>query len=141
MNRRGSGGEMLAFFMFIFLLGIVGASIAWGVNSYFKGEYDFRYEEARLLNLDVKDCLEKNDFFSEGFDFYSACGINKDIKGLFVLVKSSDREFLIGVRDFETQCQLSAKNFNYPRCFSSELVKGEDYTIITGSNNLKEGVR
>lgn len=135
MNKIGAGGEMLAFFMFIFLLGIVAASVSWGVNSYFSGEYDFRFQEARLLNQVVLDCLEYDNFFLTGFDFHASCGVDRKFENLFVLVRQGDKEFVIGTRDFETQCGLNKKNYNYPRCFYSKL---GDYEVVTGSNNVRE---
>jgi len=144
MNKLGEvAGSGLLFFVFFLMMIIIGASISGGVAMFYGQGYDFRETESKVLFDGVLDCfMEKGElFFENNFDIFDECNFNENIlsKNHLILIRriSDDEEKFIGVRDFETQCFLDARENNVilPLCVNSSIVKnGERYNFLVGSN-------
>jgi len=137
INKKAEAGDQIMIFAFLLILFIIGGGIAFGVSLFFTSDYDTRQVDADLLNYKIKSCLSDNDIdFSNPKNFYTTCNINKNITQEFflILIKQNQKE-VFNYHGDETQCSLSEKNPNYPKCTNSTLIKNNnEYYIMTGSN-------
>lgn len=138
MNRLGSG-EGLMFFAFIFIMGILGAGIVWGVSSFFGSGYDGRNVEASTLLDSLKVCFQEHDFFSPGFDVSKECGLNANVidDGKHFIFVNGSKSFIYGVSDYINQCNFEGAKLNsgYPVCVNGTFVKdGARFDVVVGSN-------
>lgn len=130
------GLQPVSFLPFIALLLIIGAGVVFSTVSFYGKGYEYRTVEAQVLLNVVKECLNEQDPFSADFN-YSDCNLNSNIQTnhLISITRDDGKQISIGVSDYVTQCALSAKNENYPRCVSERVVtRFGSYTILTGSN-------
>lgn len=144
MNNKGAG-EALMFFGFLFICFIIITGVALGVIGFYGKGYEARKAEAIVLQGKVLDCFYENDFFSEEFDFYSACGISEgSLESHLVYFESegdSEKVFFEGVLDYKTQCPIGEKNENFPRCVNGAASKnGESFVYVFGSNQQSRSV-
>ena len=138
MRRKGAvAGSGILFFVFFFLMILIGGGIALGVYAFYGEDYDFRYAESELLLQEIMDCLENEKSIDEGFDIIGKCGFNKNVLESEHLVlikdKNGDEIIFIGVRSYEEQCKLKGKQF--PKCAKGSVIIGDkEYEILAGSN-------
>ncbi len=144
MISRGQTGEMIMFFVFLFLNFIVVAGIVWGVISFYGEPYDTRYNEAGILADRIQTCAKGHDFFSSEFNISRDCRVNEDVlnNDHLVYVSLGDKEFILGTLDFKNQCLFNTGgNAGYPVCVQRSFMKdGSKVVIITGSNQRVGGL-
>lgn len=154
MNRKGAAmGDMTMFFMFMFLLVVIGAGVVVGVLMFFGQGYDFRGVDAELLSYKIKECvLKDSDFFSKGGgDFFTRCKLNEKIVRENNIVKickgegdCMDKDGVISVGSNFPSCRFegSGDNLEYPRCDEEKFVtqSGERVWIIVGSKQVSRRV-
>jgi len=142
INKKAQLGEQMTFFAFLFLLIIIGLGIVAGVYIFFGSGYDFRSVDADLLNYKIRNCIS-NNLLDDNFknNFYEICKIDLKViedKNYIIRILADEKEFF----DFgdELQCELSAKNINYPKCTSVNFnSNGKNIFILTGSNQQSRG--
>jgi len=150
LNRKGDTGNQLISLTYIFLMVIIAFGITAGISIFFGAEYQFKQVDSDSLYLKVVKCMRENPVDDALFnDFYSKCGINKDVVGNYSKIKicaSSDNcvgeesdkvKFVIG-SDFQS-CDFSGVkgNNNFAQCTKGVIEsKGVSYQIITGSKQV-----
>src|SRR3989344_9290281 len=142
-NRKGQAGHWATFFLFLFILIIIGAGIVLGTSAYFGAQYDFRAEDSLLLNYKIKNCINNIDFtIEENFEkyFLDKCNLNEQtIKKDFLINLYVDTSLKYTSGKDGSICKLSEKNKDYPKCTDSVFVKlidgqNKEVRILTGSN-------
>jgi hypothetical protein len=149
LNKKGETGNQLISLTYIFLMVIIAFGITAGISIFFGAEYQFKQVDSDSLYLKVVKCIRENDdtLFN---DFYSKCGINKDVVGNYSKIKicsgsencvaeadSQKIKFIIG-GDFQS-CDFSGikGNNNFARCTKGVVeTNGNSYQIITGSRQV-----
>jgi len=150
MNRKGDTGNQLISLTYIFLMVLIAFGITAGIFIFFGAEYQFKQVDSDSLNLKVVNCLRENPVDDGLFkDFYSKCGINKDVVGNYSKIKicvgsencageESDKvKFVVG-SDFQS-CEFLGVggNNNFAKCTKNVVeFKGSSYQIVTGSNQI-----
>ena len=142
-----------------FVLVIIGTGIIAGVLIFYSQNIDTRAKEAEILTSKIINCLVEQgdineDFFSEDFDVYSWCGLNKGIltkNGLYffrIEVFSLKGDLLkdTGVfgANFEEDCNIAErvlKAEKFPRCSKKSIFVKSNEEVIklvvnSGSNYL-----
>ena len=144
--KKGTG-EALMFFAFIFLILIIGAGLVWGTSSFYGRDYEFRHIEAELLAEHTLKCFKQREFFTQGFDIYSECGLNKDVveNGKYLIYFESkedgNKKFTLGVLDYKNQCSFlgSRSNDDFPKCVNGTTSLGdEEFYYVFGSDQNKQ---
>jgi len=145
-SKKGAGAAVMyiAFFGIMF---IVAGGIFLGLSAFYGKGYDTRAIESELLLTDVQRCFQDSDFFEDGFDLYSSCGLERDVieESYVVLVEvedGSDRR-VWGIGDFENQCEFGGEdNSDFPICDSGVVRKGGvDYEILVGSRQYAQEIK
>ncbi len=150
LNKRGAVGEQLSIIYFLFLILIIGGSIALGISIFYSKGYDYRQVEADLLNYKVRQCILENDINDEFFKsekFFETCSLNKEILEKNNIVKicdgfgddctTSDEPFLVLGSNFNICKIKSAEDDAFPKCSFGEINKDrKKFIIITGSNQV-----
>jgi hypothetical protein len=82
MNKCGSEKIMSA--VFILYLILIGAGVVVLVAQYINSPVDVRQLEAKILYTNFMECITENgyvidDVFSDGFNVYTYCHLNKNI--------------------------------------------------------------
>jgi len=109
MNSRGQLGDMLVFFVFAFLMGVIGGGIVVGTLIYVGGGYDFRAGDASLLGITIQKCA------ANGFDLNSLKG--KDDASLLIKNCELDKKTLESYYRIKI-CDASKVN-NASECITS----------------------
>jgi hypothetical protein len=152
MNRKGLLGTQTMLVVFVFCLVLILLGISGGIYLFYGKGYDFRTNEAGLLNYKISACIsDKNVDFAKD-DFYKICTLNKEVieKNNKIKIcknpKSSgcvgeDKpEFMLGGTDDFVPCGFEGKNENAAKCAFGILLKGSDvYEIITTSSQNSGG--
>jgi len=144
INKKGTG-YIILFFGFMFLMVIILTGITIGVGAFFNTNYDFRAAESEILFSYASDCLNEfgETIFDDNFSI-SNCELNENVlnDSHLVLIRdlNSEKEFFIGVYDYQTQCFLkgSKKNKNFPKCIKKNV---GDFEVIVGSGQKAEKQR
>jgi hypothetical protein len=139
LNKKAVAGPQTMIWAFALIVIVMCLGIVLAVSIFFAADYDFRQADADILNYKLNDCLAKNeiDFTLSPEQFaeklYVLCDLNKQVieENFFMHIKSEQNEYVLGKGD-QTQCALSEKNTNYPKCRYSSLKSGIE--IQTGSN-------
>lgn len=139
MNKRA--GEEIITPWLIVVWAIILIGIVAGILIFYSAQADARQKEAEILNFKIEDCLKEN---FDDFDLFQDCKINKEMiedSGLYYIkIKINDEVSDYGVRNFETLCNLSEKNENFPKCYETEFYIQKDklykIKILTASNQL-----
>jgi len=82
MNKRGS--EKIMSVVFILYLILIGAGVIILVAQYVNSPVDVRQLETKILQTNFMECITENgyvisDVFSDDFNLYTYCHLNKDI--------------------------------------------------------------
>ncbi len=147
MNRKGDAGEGLLIFMFVFIATIILAGVIASISIFYGKEHnanDVKIAESKLLSSRVIECFlsSEKDFFSEDFDIYEECGLDRGVieKEHLIYISQGDKEFLAGVGDYKKQCffEGARENDNYPKCAESYVQKDDkSYLFVVGSNQRR----
>ncbi|MBI2632237.1 hypothetical protein HYW75_04490 [Candidatus Pacearchaeota archaeon] len=141
-DRKGRLGDQVAISTFLFLMFIIGGSIAIGAFIFYGDEYDFRSLEAGILTYNVRECIidKRIDFIGEidADKFYSNCGLNKEVVegNNIIQININGKDVFSANKGKVESCRLEGakKNVNYPRCDIKVFdLEGKKYEIITGS--------
>lgn len=153
MNKRGKLGVQMMLVVFVFCLVLILLGIAGGIYLFYGKGYDFRANEAGMLNYKISECISNKNIDFAKDDFYKICILNKKVIGennrikICKNPKSSEgcvgektAEFILGGTDDFVPCGFTAKNEKFAKCAFGILNKGSDvYEIITiSSQNAKE---
>jgi len=135
-NKKAQLGDQILIFQFILLILIISVSLFAGISLFFSNEYNYKLQDASLLNSKIQSCLSSHDLslnpeeFKE--QFFSVCSINqKVIEENFIVRIKHNSNTLYNYKSDRIVCSLSDKNPEFPRCISSKFGQ---YTILTGSN-------
>ena len=151
IQKKANLGNQMMFFLFIFMLLLIGVGIVAGAVMYYGSDYDLRLVEAEILNLKVRNCIMINgidDKLIEGF--FEKCLINKSVvenNKLMIRICENvvNKEECMAANEpiFQsgTNFQVcgfigSSENENFPKCAFSTFSSGDgkNYMIITSSN-------
>jgi len=147
MNRRGALGEQMMVVVFVFELLMMLLAIAGGIYLFFGKGYDFRQNDAQMLNSQVRECISNyNPDFTKD-TWYQTCNLNKDViskydrikickgdLGLGDCINADSSAYILGGSGDFVACGLAGvgKNSNYPGCAFGTVSRGNnDYSIIT----------
>lgn len=145
MNLKGSLGDQLMIFNFIFLLLIISIAIIAGVSLFYGFDYDSRSWEAEAFSQSVKKCVEQVGMeYLDQSSFLVECGFVQDIsdKGLDIKICIDDGNcieekdpLIVYGSNFEI-CGFSEKeNENFPKCFQDSFsYEGFDYVLVVKNN-------
>ena len=147
MYKKAALGSQTMIYLFIIIWLIIIGGIVWGLLSFFGSEYDFRQVDADILNYQIKKCLSeedinldinlKTDLQAFEQELYTKCNLDENItkENFYIFIDlSGEQTYIVGKGD-KTQCALSEKNENYPKCKNSTLIKDQKTIFIqTGSN-------
>jgi len=150
LNRNGELGNQIMSLLYIFLMLVIFIGLTAGIFIYFGAEYQFKQVDADLMYLKIVKCIREKPIDSIVNDFYSICGINKEVTQEFFRVKiclhkdetdnciieeSSDKVKFVEGSDFQS-CELIGvkDNTNFPRCAKGIIeVNKVQYEVIAGS--------
>ena len=150
MNKKGETGNQLMSVLYIFLMVIVAFGLTAGIFIFFGAEYQFKQVDADSLYVKIVKCLRENPV-DEGLfiEFYTKCGINKEVIGNYSKIKicvdsgdciaeESDKVLFLVGSDFQSCEFLGVKgNDHFARCTKGIFEKnGIKYDIIVGANQL-----
>jgi len=147
MNRKGAavGQNLFALPWFLlFIVTLVGGIV--GAKYLFLGSgYDAYEIESEALNYRMRTCLEQNDaLFSSDFNVsvFEKCGLYAPVLvDHLILLRNLDtnESYFVGVRDFETRCDLPAKDV--PACVKSYFVHNDvSYELVTAARQESKKV-
>ncbi len=134
MNKKGA--ERLFFLVFILVVLVLAGGIAGGMALFFNQDYNIREAQTNLLMGKVGECLKDNDFFAEGFELYSSCGLNRNFidEGYGIVISEGGREIIFGTGDLRNRCGLKLVNDKSPFCLNEKITKsGKEYNVFIGS--------
>lgn len=153
INLRGQLGSQTMVFVFLFLMIVIGVGIVAGVSIFFGSGYDFRGNDAEILNFKTRECLIKEgvDFGLEKKDlekeFFERCRISKEsmLNNSLILKVCVDKdiencvvengEIQIGGNFNACSFEGVKENDAFPICYRASLkVEGIEYSVISGSN-------
>ena len=128
MNKKG---EKLLTIWRIFMILVIGSSVALSVWVVYYANVDVDSENAKILADRLIDCFES---YEGDINVYVYCGLDEKAfeKGdLFFKVIVGSQVYKEGNYAFENDCLISLKNQaeNYPKCV---LVKKEDIEVLVG---------
>jgi len=135
-NNKAQLGNQILIFQFIFLILLISIGLFAGISLFFSQEYNYKLQDASLLNSKIRSCLSSNNLSQNPDEFkqqlFSICSINqKVIEENFIVKIKLNSHTLYNHKADETVCSLSDKNPEFPRCISSSYMR---YSILTGSN-------
>ena len=152
-DKKGTVGDQLGIFWFLFLMLIIAGSLAIGIFMFYGNGYDYREIEAEILNYKIRGCILESEV-TEGFfkDFYEKCRLDKKMIGENNIIKicdsskdecltSADYKFLAG--DVGICWIKSVKGNNvFGKCAEESFLKnGKKFTVITGSTQFSRRVQ
>lgn len=149
-ERKGTTGMGILFFVFVFIMIIIGGGIAGGMFAFFGKGYEFKRADASALFDKVRRCLEEgNDFFKSGFDelIFENCGLNENVFGdnylIYIKDVGSGKKFSVGRSSFLQECFFkdTGRNSKFAKCVKGNVdFDGKIYELIVGSNQNSKGV-
>jgi hypothetical protein len=146
INNRGTVGDQLMIFQFLFLLFIVGIGIVAGVAILYGGDYDSRKVEAEILNYRVKECFLANEKISD--DFFGKCDFDQKIIEKYYKIRICEGEDYTSCAAGDSFVFSSGSNFQacflneegeekLLNCEVSDVKKdGQNFVILTSSSQI-----
>jgi len=142
MNRKADAGDWVKFGGFFLIMIIIAGGIVGMYLSSSANGYNIKEAEASVLFDVVRDCFEENGLFESEEEFLEKCKLNSNVmEDRLVLIDDlatdRDDDFVLGVRDYEIQCELTDRFERFAKCRTGEF---NGHRIIVGSNADSRGI-
>ena len=157
MNKKGS--EKYISWVNVAAWGLISLVVSIGLIFYTNSETNISFEESKILNQRLIDCLVKEDGsllyqIDEKLDIYTNCNLNRNVfeEELLYFVKieiqnddSEFKPFTFGNTELEIQCPVQETENNFPDCYESKIIINENskqkiMKIISASSNTGEKI-